>query len=104
MADSHVEGVCEKVRGRDLDPPAKGRGKKDKSRDALTSLDGRVPRLDVAMTDNKEGMDLMEQSMEKAVKYLNVQIQNLQEGMQGSSIPVVLHEEFMRVLNLLSSL
>ena len=104
MTDSHVEEVCEKVRGRDLDSPAKGRGKKDKSHDTLTSLDGRVPRLDVAMTDNKEGMDLMEKSMEKAVKYLKVQIQNLQEGMQGSSIPVVLHAEFMRVLNLLSSL
>ena len=34
-----MEEVCEQVWGRDLDPHAKGRGKKDKSRDALTSLD-----------------------------------------------------------------
>ena len=59
MASSHVEEVVEQVRGRDLDPPAKGRGKKDKSRDLLTSLDGRVTRLEVAMADTKEGMDLV---------------------------------------------
>ena len=104
MASSHVEEVSEQVRGRDLYPPAKGRGKKDKSRDPLMSLDGRVTRLEVAMADTKEGMDLMDQSMEKAVEDLKVQIQNLQEGMHGSPVPVVSYEEFMRVLDMLSSL
>ena len=104
MASSHVEEVDEQVRGRDLDPPAKGREKKDKSRDPLTSLDGRVTRLEVAMADTKEGMDLMEQSMEKAVEDLKVQIQDLQEGMHGSPVPVVLHEKFMKVLDMLASL
>ena len=83
MSNSHVEEVAEQVRGRDLDPPAKGRGKKDKSRDPLTSLDSRVTRLEIAMADTKEGVDLMEQSMEKAVEDLKVQIQDLQEGMHG---------------------
>ena len=73
MADSHVEEVCEQFRGKDLNLPAKGRGKKYKSRDALTSLDGRVARLEDAMTDTKEGMDLIEQSMED----LRVHIQDL---------------------------
>ena len=104
MASSHVKEVVEQVRGRDLDPPAKGRRKKDKPRDPLTSLDGRVTRLEVAMADTKEGMDLMEQSMEKAVEDLKVQIQDLQEGMHGSSVPVVSHEEFMKVLDMLACL
>ena len=90
--------------GRDLDPLAKGRGKKDKSRDALMSLNSQVTRLEVAMVNTKEGIDLMEQSMEKAVEDLRVQIQDLQEEMQGSLVLVVSHEEFMKVLNMLASL
>ena len=46
--------------------------------------------------------------MEKAVEDLKVQIQDLQEGMQSSSIHAVSHEEFMtfqdRVLSMLASL
>ena len=104
MSSSHVEEVAEQVRGRDLDPLAKGRGKKDKSRDPLTSLDSRVTRLEIAMAGTKEGVDLMEQSMEKTVEGLKVQIQDLQEGMHGLPVPVVSHEEFMRVLDMLASL
>ena len=60
------------------------------------------------MADTKEGMDLLEQSMEKAVEDLKVQIQDLQEGMQSSSIHAVSHEEFVtfqdRFLSVLASL
>ena len=60
------------------------------------------------MADTKEGMDLLEQSMEKAVEDLKVQIQDLQEGMQSSSIHAMSHEEFVtfqdRVLSMLASL
>ena len=104
MASSHVKEVPEQVRRRDLDPPTKGRGKKEKSRDPLTSLDSRVTRLEIAMADTKEGVDLMEQSMEKVMEDLKVQIQDLQEGMHGSPVPVGSHEEFMRVLDMLTSL
>ena len=105
MASSQIEGIVEQVRGRDVDPVApKGREKKDKSRDPMASLEGRVTRLEVAMADTKEGVDMMEQSMEKAVEDLKVQIQDLQEGMQGSPVPVVSHEEFTRVLDMLASL
>ena len=101
MMASSQEGIIEQVRGRDVDPFApKGRGKKDKSRDPMVSLEGRVTRLEVAMADTKEGVDHMEQSMEKVV----VQIQDLQEGMQGSPVPMVSHEELMKVIDMLSSL
>ena len=105
MASSQLEEIVEQVRGRDVDPVApKGRGKKDKSRDPIASLEGRVNRLEVAMEDTKEGVDFIEQSMEKVVEDLKVQIQDLQEGMQGSSVPVVSHEEFMKVVDMISSL
>ena len=105
MAGSHVEEGGEQVRGKDSSPSTRGR--KDKSRDAISSLEGRFVRLELGMADTKEGMDLLEQSMEKAVEDLKVQIQDLQEGMQSSSIHVVSHEEFVtfqdRVLSMLTN-
>ena len=60
------------------------------------------------MADTMKGMDFLEQSMEKAVEDLKVQIQDLQEGIQSSSIHAVSHEEFVtfqdRVLIMLASL
>ena len=105
MAGSKVEEVADQVYGRDADLVAlKGRGKKDKSRDPIASLEGRVNRLEVTIADTKEGVDMVEQSMEKAVEDLKVQIQVFQESVQGSPVPVVSHEEFMRVLDMLTSL
>ena len=79
MAGSHVEEGGEQVRGKDSGPSTRGkdsgpstRGKKDKSRDAISSLKGRFVRLELGVTDTKEGMDLLEQSMEKAVEDLKV--------------------------------
>ena len=61
MANSQIEGIVEQVRGRGVDLVApKGRGKKDKSRDLMASLEGRVTRLEVAMADTKEGVDLID--------------------------------------------
>ena len=106
MAGSHVEEGGEQVRGKDSGPSTRGR--KDKSRDAISSLKGRFVRLELGVADTKERMDLLEQSMEKAVEDLKVQIQDLQEGMQSSSIHAVSHEEFVtfqdRVLSMLASL
>ena len=60
------------------------------------------------MVDTKEGMDLLDQSMEKAVEDLKVQIPDLQERMQSSSVHAVSHEEFVtfqdKVLSMLASL
>ena len=106
MAGSHVEEGGEQVRGKDSSPSTQGR--KDKPRDAISSLEGLFVRLELGVADTKEGMDLLEQSMEKAVEDLKVQIQDLQEGMQSSSIHAVSHEEFVtfqdRVLSMLASL
>ena len=106
MAGSHVEEGGEQVHGKDSGPSTRGR--KDKSRDAISSLEGRFVRLELGVADTKEGMDLLEQSMEKVVEDLKVQIQDLQEGMQSSSIHAVSHEEFVnfqdRVLSMLASL
>ena len=61
MEGSHVEEVADQVRGRDVGPVApKGKGKKDKYRDPIASLEGRVTLLEVAMADTKEGVDLIE--------------------------------------------
>ena len=106
MAGSHVEEGGEQVQGKNSGPSTRGR--KDKSRDAISSLEGRFVRLELGVADTKKGMDLLEQSMEKAVEDLKVLIQDLQEGMQSSSIHAVSHEEFMtfqdRVLSMLASL
>ena len=106
MAGSHVEEGGEQVRGKDSGPSTRSR--KDKSRDAISSLEGRFVRLELGVADTKEGMDLLEQNMEKAVEDLKVQIQDLQEGMQSSSVHMVSHEEFMtfqdKVLSMLASL
>ena len=106
MAGSHVEEGGEQVRGKDSGPSTRGR--KDKSRDAISSLEGRFVRLELGVADTKKGMDFLEQSMEKAVEDLKVQIQDLQEGMQSSSLHAVSHEEFVtfqeRVLSMLASL
>ena len=106
MTGFHVEEGGEQVRGKDSSPSTWGR--KDKSRDAISSLEGRFVRLELGVADTKEGMDLLEQSMEKVVEDLKVHIQDLQEGMQSSSIHAVSHEEFMtfqdKVLSMLASL
>ena len=106
MAGSHVEEGGEQVRGKDSGPSTRGR--KDKSHDAISSLEGQFVRLELGVADTKEGMDLLEQSMEKTVEDLKVHIQDLQEGVQSSSIHAVSHEEFVtfqdRVLSMLASL
>ena len=106
MTGSHVEEGGEQVQGKDSGPSTRGR--KDKSRDAISSLEGRFVKLELGVVDTKKGMDFLEQSMEKALEDLKVQIQDLQEGMQSSSIHAVSHEEFMtfqdRVLSMIASL
>ena len=75
MAGSHVEEGGKQVWGKDSGPSTRGR--KNKSRDAISSLEGRFIRLELGVADTKEGMDFLEQSMKKVVKDLKVQIQDL---------------------------
>ena len=53
MAGSHVEEGGEQVRGKDSGPSTLGR--KDKSRDAISSLEGRSVRLELGVVDTKGG-------------------------------------------------
>ena len=58
MVGSHVEEGGEQVRGKDSGPST--RGMEDKSRDAISSLEGRFVKLELGVADAKEGMDLLE--------------------------------------------
>ena len=55
MAGSHVEEGGKQVWGKDSGPSTRGR--KDKSRDAISSLKGRFVRLELGVADTNEGMD-----------------------------------------------
>ena len=55
MASSHVEEGGEQVRGKDFGSSTRGR--KDKSRDAISILEGQFVRLESGVADTKKGMD-----------------------------------------------
>ena len=56
MVSSHVEEGDEQVLSKDSGPSTRGR--KNKSRDVISSLEGRFVRLELGVADTKEGMDL----------------------------------------------
>ena len=53
MVGSHAEEVCEQVRGRDPGPSTRGR--KDKSRDAISSLERRFVRQELVWKTPRRG-------------------------------------------------
>ncbi|KAL6314384.1 hypothetical protein AAG906_021442 [Vitis piasezkii] len=108
MLGSNVEETSEQTRGREIEPTARGRGRKDKSRDAIANMEARLAKVELAMADTREGVDLIEQGMEKGMEDLREQIQDLREGVLGSQVQPVSHEEFMsfqeKVLSMLASM
>ncbi|RVW50351.1 hypothetical protein CK203_086379 [Vitis vinifera] len=82
MSGSNVEETSEQTRGREAEPTARGRGrgKKDTSRDVVANMEARLAKVELAMADTREGVDLIEQGMEKGLKDLREQIQDLREG------------------------
>ena len=70
MSGSNIEDVSEQTRGREIESTAWGKGKKDKSRDTFVNMKARLANVDLAMTDIREGLDLIEQGMEKGMKDL----------------------------------
>ncbi|RVX18933.1 hypothetical protein CK203_007040 [Vitis vinifera] len=108
MSGSNVEETSEQTRGRETEPTARGRGRKDKSRDALANMEARLAKVELAMADTREGVDLIEQGMEKGLEDLREQIQDLREGVLGSQVQLVSHEEFVsfqgKVLSMLASM
>ncbi|WJZ81415.1 hypothetical protein VitviT2T_001260 [Vitis vinifera] len=108
MSGSNVEETSEQTRGRETEPTARGRGKKDKSRDAVANMEARLAKVELAMADTREGLDLIEQGMEKGLEDLREQIQDLREGVLVSQVQPVSHEEFVsfqgKVLSMLASM
>ena len=108
MSGSNVEETSEQTRGRETEPTARGRGRKDKSRDALANMEARLAKVELAMADTREGVDLIEQGMEKGLEDLREQIQDLREGVLISQVQPVSHEEFVsfqgKVLSMLASM
>ena len=51
ITGSNIEEISEQTRGREPKPIARGRGKKDKSRDAFANMEARLAKVELAMTD-----------------------------------------------------
>ncbi|RVX06627.1 hypothetical protein CK203_029525 [Vitis vinifera] len=108
MSGSNVEETSEQTRGRETEPTARGRGRKDKSRDAVANMEARLAKVELAMANTREGLDLIEQGMEKGLEDLREQIQDLRERVLVSQVQPVSHEEFVsfqgKVLSMLASM
>ncbi|RVW80094.1 hypothetical protein CK203_052415 [Vitis vinifera] len=69
----------------------------ENSRDLLyiANMEARLAMVKLAMADTRERVDLIEQGMEKGLEDMREQIQDLCEGVLGSQVQPVSHEEFM---------
>ena len=69
-------------------------------------MEARLAKVELAMTDTREGLDLIEQGMEKGLEDLREQIQDLREGMLVSQVQPMSHEEVVsfqeKVLSMLA--
>ena len=81
MSGSNVEKTSEQTRGREIKHTTRGRGKKDKSCDAIANMEARLAKVELAMANTREGVDLIKQGMEKDLEDLREWIQDLREGM-----------------------
>ena len=70
MSGSNVEKTSEQTRGREIKHTTRGRGKKDKSCDAIANMEARLAKVELAMADTQEGVDLIKQGMEKGLEDL----------------------------------
>ena len=110
MLGSNVEEISEQTHGKETEPTVRGRGKgkKDKSHDAIANMEARLANMELAMADTREGLDLIEQGMEKGLDDLREQIQDLREGLLGSQVHPMSHKEFMsfqdKVINMFASM
>ena len=63
MSGSNMDETSEQTRGRETEPTTRGKGRKDKSRDAMANMEVRLAKVELAMADTREGVDLIEQGM-----------------------------------------
>ena len=64
MSGSNVEETSKQTHGLEMEHTARGRGKKDKSRDALANIEARLAKVEFTMEDTWEEVDLIKQGME----------------------------------------
>ena len=50
---------------RETKPITQGKGRKDNSHDAMANMEAKLTKVKLAMADTREGVDLIEQGMEK---------------------------------------
>ena len=74
MSSSNVDETSEQTLRRETKPVAQGKGRKDKSHDALANMEARLAEVELAMANTQEGVDLIEQGMQKDLKDLREQI------------------------------
>ena len=55
MSDSNVDETSEQTHEKETEPIARGRGRKDKSRDAIANMEARLAKVELAMVDTREG-------------------------------------------------
>ncbi|XP_034677811.1 uncharacterized protein LOC117908316 [Vitis riparia] len=84
MSSSNMDETSEQTQGREIEPTARDRGKKDKSRDTMANIEARLAKVELAMADTREGVDLIEQGMEKGLEDLREQIQDLRVQVKGA--------------------
>ena len=65
MSGSNVDENSEQTHGREMEHTARGRGRgrKDKSRDALANIEARLAKVEFTMEDTWEEVDLIKQGM-----------------------------------------
>ena len=54
MSGSNVEETSEETHGREIEPTARGRDRKDKSCDAITNMKARLAKVELAMVNTRE--------------------------------------------------
>ena len=55
MSGSNVEETSKQTYGKETKLTTRGRGMKDKSRDAITNMEARLAKVELAMVDTREG-------------------------------------------------
>ena len=103
-----MEKTSEQTCGRETKPTARGKGKKDKSRDVVANMEARLAKVELAMADTREGLDLIDQGMEKGLEDLREHIQDLRERVLVSQVQLMPHEECVsfqgKVLSMFASM
>ena len=70
MLGSKMDETNEQTHGKETKPAARSKGRKDKSCDVVVNMEARLAKVELAMADTRERLDLIEQGIEKGIKDL----------------------------------